>query len=68
MVAAVASFLVDRRTSTRRSRRWCPIINMHHSFLLAFAGADPYARRERGVTHGPRACDEVALGGSHCGD
>jgi formyltetrahydrofolate deformylase len=28
----------------------CPIINIHHSFLPAFAGADPYARaRERGV-------------------
>jgi formyltetrahydrofolate deformylase len=27
-----------------------PIINIHHSFLLAFAGADPYAQaRERGV-------------------
>jgi formyltetrahydrofolate deformylase len=27
-----------------------PIINIHHSFLPAFAGADPYARaRERGV-------------------
>jgi len=28
----------------------CPIINIHHSFLPAFAGADPYARaRQRGV-------------------
>jgi formyltetrahydrofolate deformylase len=28
----------------------CPVINIHHSFLPAFAGADPYARaRERGV-------------------
>ena len=27
-----------------------PIINIHHSFLPAFAGADPYARAyERGV-------------------
>jgi formyltetrahydrofolate deformylase len=27
-----------------------PIINIHHSFLPAFAGADPYAQaRERGV-------------------
>ena len=27
-----------------------PIINIHHSFLPAFAGADPYVRaRERGV-------------------
>jgi formyltetrahydrofolate deformylase len=27
-----------------------PVINIHHSFLPAFAGADPYARaRERGV-------------------
>ena len=28
----------------------CPVINIHHSFLPAFAGADPYARaRDRGV-------------------
>ena len=28
----------------------CPVINIHHSFLPAFAGADPYERaRERGV-------------------
>ena len=28
----------------------CPIINIHHSFLPAFAGADPYRRAlERGV-------------------
>ena len=28
----------------------CPIINIHHSFLPAFAGADPYTRaRQRGV-------------------
>ncbi len=28
----------------------CPVINIHHSFLPAFAGADPYARaRQRGV-------------------
>lgn len=28
----------------------CPVINIHHSFLPAFAGADPYVRaRERGV-------------------
>jgi formyltetrahydrofolate deformylase len=28
----------------------CPVINIHHSFLPAFAGADPYARaKERGV-------------------
>jgi formyltetrahydrofolate deformylase len=28
----------------------CPVINIHHSFLPAFAGANPYARaRERGV-------------------
>jgi formyltetrahydrofolate deformylase len=28
----------------------CPIINIHHGLLPAFAGADPYARaRERGV-------------------
>jgi formyltetrahydrofolate deformylase len=28
----------------------CPVINIHHSFLPAFAGADPYRRaRERGV-------------------
>jgi formyltetrahydrofolate deformylase len=27
-----------------------PVLNIHHSFLPAFAGADPYARaRERGV-------------------
>jgi formyltetrahydrofolate deformylase len=32
------------------SRVGVPIINIHHSFLPAFAGADPYARaRERGV-------------------
>ena len=31
-------------------RAQAPIINIHHSFLPAFAGADPYARaRERGV-------------------
>ena len=28
----------------------CPVINIHHSFLPAFAGAGPYQRaRERGV-------------------
>jgi len=28
----------------------CPVINIHHSFLPAFAGAEPYARaRDRGV-------------------
>jgi formyltetrahydrofolate deformylase len=28
----------------------CPVINIHHSFLPAFAGAEPYLRaRERGV-------------------
>ena len=28
----------------------CPVINIHHSFLPAFVGANPYARaRERGV-------------------
>jgi formyltetrahydrofolate deformylase len=28
----------------------CPVINIHHSFLPAFAGADPYGRaKERGV-------------------
>ena len=28
----------------------CPVINFHHSFLPAFAGADPYRRaKERGV-------------------
>ena len=32
------------------SRVGAPIINIHHSFLPAFAGADPYAQaRERGV-------------------
>ena len=31
-------------------RLGAPVINIHHSFLPAFAGADPYARaRERGV-------------------
>jgi formyltetrahydrofolate deformylase len=31
-------------------RAGCPIINIHHSFLPAFAGPDPYERaRERGV-------------------
>ncbi|CAB4920777.1 unannotated protein [freshwater metagenome] len=31
-------------------RAGAPVINIHHSFLPAFAGADPYARaRERGV-------------------
>ena len=35
-------------TSSPRSAR--PIINIHHSFLPAFAGANPYDRaRERGV-------------------
>jgi formyltetrahydrofolate deformylase len=28
----------------------CPVLNIHHSFLPAFAGADPYGRAyERGV-------------------
>ena len=28
----------------------CPVINIHHSFLPAFMGANPYARaKERGV-------------------
>jgi formyltetrahydrofolate deformylase len=28
----------------------CPVLNIHHSFLPAFAGADPYRRAyERGV-------------------
>jgi formyltetrahydrofolate deformylase len=32
------------------ARVGCPVINIHHSFLPAFAGADPYRRaRERGV-------------------
>src|SRR5947209_14664618 len=32
------------------SRVGAPVINIHHSFLPAFAGAEPYARaRERGV-------------------
>ena len=32
------------------ARVGAPVINIHHSFLPAFAGADPYARaRERGV-------------------
>jgi formyltetrahydrofolate deformylase len=32
------------------SRVGMPVINIHHSFLPAFAGADPYARaHERGV-------------------
>jgi formyltetrahydrofolate deformylase len=32
------------------SRVGCPVINIHHSFLPAFAGADPYGRaHERGV-------------------
>jgi formyltetrahydrofolate deformylase len=32
------------------SRVGCPVINIHHSFLPAFAGADPYRRaHERGV-------------------
>jgi formyltetrahydrofolate deformylase len=32
------------------NRLGCPVINIHHSFLPAFAGADPYQRaRERGV-------------------
>jgi formyltetrahydrofolate deformylase len=32
------------------ARLGVPIINIHHSFLPAFVGADPYARaRERGV-------------------
>jgi formyltetrahydrofolate deformylase len=31
-------------------RLGCPVINIHHSFLPAFVGANPYARaRERGV-------------------
>jgi formyltetrahydrofolate deformylase len=31
-------------------RLGAPVINIHHSFLPAFAGADPYARaRDRGV-------------------
>jgi formyltetrahydrofolate deformylase len=32
------------------ARVGCPVINIHHSFLPAFAGADPYRRaKERGV-------------------
>jgi formyltetrahydrofolate deformylase len=32
------------------ARLGCPVINIHHSFLPAFVGADPYARaQERGV-------------------
>ena len=32
------------------ARIGCPVINIHHSFLPAFAGAEPYLRaRERGV-------------------
>ena len=32
------------------ARIGCPVINIHHSFLPAFAGAEPYVRaRERGV-------------------
>jgi formyltetrahydrofolate deformylase len=32
------------------ARVGCPVINIHHSFLPAFAGADPYRRaQERGV-------------------
>jgi formyltetrahydrofolate deformylase len=32
------------------SRVGCPVLNIHHSFLPAFAGADPYRRAyERGV-------------------
>jgi formyltetrahydrofolate deformylase len=32
------------------ARVGCPVVNIHHSFLPAFAGADPYRRaRERGV-------------------
>ena len=32
------------------ARLGCPVINIHHSFLPAFAGADPYRRaRDRGV-------------------
>jgi formyltetrahydrofolate deformylase len=32
------------------ARIGCPVINIHHSFLPAFAGADPYRRAyERGV-------------------
>ena len=32
------------------ARLGCPVINIHHSFLPAFAGADPYRRAyERGV-------------------
>jgi formyltetrahydrofolate deformylase len=32
------------------ARVGCPLINIHHSFLPAFVGADPYRRaRERGV-------------------
>jgi len=31
-------------------RLGCPVLNIHHSFLPAFAGADPYGRAyERGV-------------------
>ena len=32
------------------ARVGCPVLNIHHSFLPAFAGADPYRRAyERGV-------------------
>ena len=40
--------ILSPATSSRRVRR--PIINIHHSFLPAFAGAKPYERAyERGV-------------------
>jgi formyltetrahydrofolate deformylase len=44
IVAAVSGFLSDRGAIG------APLINIHHSFLPAFAGADPYRRaHEHGV-------------------
>ena len=37
-------------SGTFLQRVGCPVLNIHHSFLPAFAGADPYQRAyERGV-------------------
>jgi formyltetrahydrofolate deformylase len=55
LLAGNVDFVVLARYMQILSRDWlervgCPVINIHHSFLPAFAGADPYRRAyERGV-------------------
>jgi formyltetrahydrofolate deformylase len=55
LLAGKADLVVLARYMQILSRRFldaigCPVINIHHSFLPAFVGPNPYARaRERGV-------------------